>query len=182
MRLLLLSLCACSLCHPSGLKDDTEADTDADADADTDTDTDADTGTTDTGAVFEPEDPSYVAGFSSETYEAQEGRWLVVGAETWLSGYRDNHAVSLEVVVTGDLSRRGTFNVRTVRYRSAIDEDSWNFQYQGNGGATFVVEGHDEDGELLWGHLEGSVPLTDLQGGPDMSLDSLVLVSWPQNL
>lgn len=182
MRLLLLTLCACSICHRGTVTDDTEADADADADGDTDTDSDGDTDTTDTGTVFEPEDPSFVAAFSSADFEAEGGRWLVVGSETWLSGYGNGHATYLDVVVTGDLIGCGPFAIRSVKYREAIDEDSWVFQYQGSGGATFVVEGHDEEGELLWGHLEGSVALIDVQGGPDMTLDSLVLVSWPQDM
>jgi len=177
--LLLYALCAC---HPHGLDNPPEGDTDADGDADTDTDTDGDSDTLDTGVILEPGDPSMVAGFSSHTFEAEDGRWLVVGAETWLSGYRDSHTISLDVVVTGDLARSGTFPVRSVKYREAITEDTWAFQYQGSGGASFVVEGHDEGGELLWGHMEGSVALTDSVGGPDISLDSLVLVSWPQDL
>ena len=180
---MLLLLTALLACNPIGDTENPEGDTDTDADADTDTDadTDADTDTVpgDTGPYLDPGEPNLIAGFDNSTFETEDGIWLVVGAETWLSGDLRNQEVSLTVVVTGDLAGRGSYPVSIVRYYDSIDEDSWDFQYTGTGEASFVVDGHDDQGELLWGHLTGSIPLTDLQGGPATTLESLVLESWP---
>jgi hypothetical protein len=179
MSLLLASLLACSILGgPTPPEGDTDTDADADTDADTDADGDTDQTHEDTGPYLEPGEPSFVAGFDSHEFEAAKGHWLVVGSETWLTGDSNNQEVTLSVVVTGDLRERGRFPVETVHYRDSIDEDDWDFQYSGNGGADFVVDGHDEELDLLWGHLEGSVALTDAEGGPNISLDSLVLASW----
>ena len=178
MVLLLAALLACT---PKGDRD-TQPEGDADADTDADTDSDADTDTTpeDTGPYLDPEDPSFIAGFGDSSFEAEEGRWLVVGAETWLTGTADSNLTTFNAVVEGDLALRGSFPLRSVNYDAAVTEDKWDFRYTGAGGASFVVDGHDEAGEALWGHLEGAVALTDAMGGPALSMDSLVLTCWPQ--
>ncbi len=180
MSLLLTCLLACGI-FGGGDKPDTDADTDTDTDVDTDTDADGDSdvGLEDTGPYLEPEDPSFVAGFGSTIYEADEGRWLVVGAETWLTGNSSDNEVTMTVVVDGDLTERGRFPVESVRYSDLIDEDSWDFQYFGTGDAEFVVDGHDEELELLWGHVEGEVVLSDSEGNPDITMDTLELTAWP---
>jgi hypothetical protein len=186
MKYLSLLAALASGCCISGIfsKDDTQgspageseadADTDSDADGDGDVDTDADADHT-----FPAGEPSFEAMIGGERYNTEDGYWFDSGTAGFVLGTRDGGAIRLELEIEGHTTFAGTYPVGDVQY-AQTQAHSIDFRYQGTGGATFTVEGHDAEQEHIWGSLDGPITLTDSVSGGTATLDSLVVESWPR--
>ncbi len=162
--------------------DDTQADTDTDSDSDSDTDTDSDADSdSDTDHTFEPGDPIFEATIGGSGWDGEPGYWFASGGVGYLIANQSSGEVQVNIEVLGDITISGTYDVGDVKYTDSIPQSTYDFYYQGEGGATFTVQGHSADGEHLWGTLEGSVALVDSVGGQaDTTLSGVTIESWPK--
>jgi hypothetical protein len=184
MRILaLLPLALALACGEEDPADDTapvegDADTDSDADSDADADADSDA---DTDHTFEPGDPLFLASFGTGEVDGDPGYFFGTGSTSYIVAEQRSGEVQVNIEVRGDITVAGTYEVGQVLYTDSIPQSHFDFYYQGSGGATFTVLGNSEDGEYMWGVLEGSVSLSDTIGGNgDTTLTAVTVESWPK--